>query len=157
MSALESLSTLTTDNRREIKQFFKFATVGVGGTVTHLGLFNILMLGLHVTPWIANTIGFCTAIMQNFFLNRYWTFPHSRSQPIGKQLGQFYLVSILGLGINLVVFNTVVHFTESFWSSVIANPTLAHAITNNFALGCAILVVLFWNFFVNRLWTFRRR
>lgn len=156
MNALHSLP-LSDSNRREVKRFIKFAMVGTAGMVTHMTLFNILMLGLRLDPRLANAIGFVAAVMQNFTLNRRWTFPESRSREAGLQLGQFALVSVIGLLINSAVFWAVSHGLDTFWATLIAEPTLAHAINNNFALATAIGVVLFWNFTANRLWTFRTR
>lgn len=154
MSALQSLP-ISDSNRREMKRFVKFAIVGTAGMLTHMTIFNILMLGLRLDPRLANAIGFSTAVVQNFILNRRWTFPESRSRAAGAQLGQFIAVSLIGLAINSAVFWAVSHLLEPFWMSAISNPDLAHAINNNFALAAAIGVVLFWNFTVNRLWTFR--
>lgn len=125
--------------------------------ITHLTLFNVLMLGLHVDPRLANAIGFCAAVVQNFTLNRLWTFPESRERRAGAQLGQFATVSVIGLAINSAVFWAVSHLMEPMWTALIAEPTLVKAINNNLALATAILVVLFWNFTANRLWTFRHR
>ena len=104
---------------------------------------------------ITVAIGFSVAVVQNFFLNRRWTFPESRDRHAGAQLGQFVLVSLIRLAINSVVFSVVSHILNPFWSSLFANEQLAHILGNNFALATAILVVLFWNFTANRLWTFR--
>ncbi|GIK72163.1 MAG: hypothetical protein BroJett021_11510 [Chloroflexota bacterium] len=156
MSALQSLP-LSDSNRREVKRFVKFAMVGTAGMVTHMIIFNILMLGLRLDPRLANAVGFIAAVVQNFTLNRRWTFPESRSRDPGAQLGQFAIVSVIGLMINSAVFWVVSHTLESFWDGLIPAPTLAHALNNNFALATAIGVVLFWNFTVNRLWTFRTR
>lgn len=156
MSALQSLP-LSDSNRREVKRFVKFAMVGTAGMITHLTIFNILMLGLRLDPRLANAVGFITAVMQNFMLNRRWTFPESRSRGAGMQLGQFAIVSLIGLVINSAVFWAVSHAMEPFWDSLLVDLTLSHAINNNFALATAIGVVLFWNFAANRLWTFRTR
>ena len=147
---------ISPSNRREVKRFLKFATVGVGGMTTHLTIFNILLVGVHLDPRLANAIGFSVAVMQNFFLNRRWTFPESRDRRAGAQLGQFVLVSLIGLAINSVVFSLVSHALDPFWSTLFNNEQLAHILGNNFALATAILVVLFWNFTANRLWTFRQ-
>ena len=58
MSALQSLP-LSDSNRREVKRFVKFAMVGTAGMLTHMTIFNILMLGLRLYPTtLANAIGF---------------------------------------------------------------------------------------------------
>lgn len=154
MSVLQSLP-VSASNRREAKRFVKFAIVGTMGMVTHLTIFNILLLGFHVDPRLANATGFVAAVMQNFTLNRRWTFPESRNQGAGTQLGQFVLVSVIGLAINSAVFWLVSHLVDPIFDSLITDPQIAHAVANNFALATAILVVLFWNFAANRLWTFR--
>jgi len=146
---------ISPSNRREVKRFLKFATVGLGGMTTHLTIFNILLVGAQLDPRLANAIGFSIAVVQNFFLNRRWTFPESRNQRTGTQLGQFVLVSLIGLAINSVVFSIVSHLLDPYWIALFNNEQLAHVIGNNFALATAILVVLFWNFTANRLWTFR--
>ena len=154
MSALQSLP-ISDSNRREMKRFVKFAMVGTAGMLTHMTIFNILMLGLRLDPRLANAVGFTTAVVQNFILNRRWTFPESRSRAAGAQLGQFAAVSLIGLAINSAVFWAVSHLLEPFWSSLISNPDIAHAINNNFALASAIGVVLFWNYGANRVWTYK--
>lgn len=154
LSALQS-TALSESNRREVVRFFKFALVGMGGMATHLTIFNILRL--FVPSVLANTVGFSIAVVQNFFLNRHWTFPESRKHNAGTQLGQFAIVSLIGLTINLLVFTIVSHFSAPIFANYIHNPQLAHTLSDNFALASAILVVLFWNFTANRLWTFRTK
>jgi hypothetical protein len=34
------------------------------------------------------------------------------------------------------------------------NPATAQTIGNNMALAVAVVIVMFWNFFVNRFWTY---
>jgi len=56
---------------------------------------------------LAKGIAFCLAVVNNFILNRLWTYPDSRSKSLLAQVVQFGLVSLVGLGINLVVFRWV--------------------------------------------------
>jgi putative flippase GtrA len=104
---------------------------------------------------MANPFGFAAAVLQNFLLNRRWTFPESRRRHPGRQLIQFAAVSIIGLMVNQLVFVIVDYFLEPIWLSLIDQPRLAHALSYNSALAVAIGVVLFWNFAANRLWTYR--
>ncbi|HMN31401.1 MAG TPA: GtrA family protein, partial [Caldilineaceae bacterium] len=142
-------------NRKEVKRFAKFATVGAAGALTHVSLVNILVQIVGWSERMANPVGFSAAVIQNFFLNRRWTYPESRQRHAGRQLLQFAIVSIIGLMINQVVFLTVLHLFEPFWTQVAGPGRLAHALSYNFALAAAIGVVLFWNFTANRLWTYR--
>lgn len=155
MSALQSLAISET-NRREAKRFIKFAMVGIAGTITHLTIANLLNFGFHFPDALANSLGFITAVFQNFALNYRWTFRDKRNHKSRwVQAGQFMIVSFVGLGINAVVREIASILFTPFWHSVIHNPTLADVVSYNFSIAVAIGVVLFWNFVVNRLWTFR--
>jgi putative flippase GtrA len=94
----------------------------------------------------ANTLSVSVAIISNFVWNRLWTYPESRNRKKRKQLPQFVLVNLIGLIINnLIVLGVhlllIQHFSE--------------ILSDNLAKAVAIGVVLFWNFGVNRLWTYR--
>lgn len=144
------------ENRRvEMRRFGKFALVGALGSVTHFTLLNLLVQAGGVDEMIANLVGFITAVVQNFFLNRNWTYPESQSRHAGRQLVQFFIVSIVGLVLNSIVFNAVHWLLEPFWINLVNDPWLGHAISYNFAFMVAVGVVLFWNFAANRLWTYR--
>jgi putative flippase GtrA len=157
LSALQSLPISET-NRREAKRFVKFAMVGTAGMLTHLTIANILNFGFHFPDTLANTIGFLTAVLQNYLLNYRWTFADRRyttTKARWLQVSQFAVVNIVGLGINTVVREIVSHVLYPFWQSVLHNPVVAEVVNYNFSIAVAIGVVLFWNFVVNRLWTFR--
>jgi putative flippase GtrA len=147
--------TFARSNRKEVKRFAKFATVGAAGAITHFAIVNILVQLFYLAEQTANPFGFTAAVLQNFLLNRRWTFPESRQRNAGRQLLQFAIVSIIGLSINQVVFMIVHHLLEPTWIRLIGQERLGHALSYNFALAVAIGVVLFWNFAANRLWTYR--
>jgi len=131
---------------QELLRFLKFATVGAIGMVVDLSILNLMhkVFGLHLL--VANSISFSTAVVSNFTWNRLWTFPESRQRPILGQLGQFALVNVIGLGINNLVLWAVFHLITGF----IPDP-----FDYNLAKVTAIGVVLFWNYGVNRMWTYR--
>lgn len=144
-------------NRGEVKRFIKFATVGAAGAVTHFTIFNILLQLLRFSTYLANSFGFTAAVLQNFILNRSWTFSEKRGQAAGSQLMQFVAVSVLGLLINMAVLAAVRYLFAPLWEQIfVAQPQMVSIIGDNFALAVAIGVVMFWNFAINRLWTFRR-
>jgi len=146
---------LTPRKRKEAKRFLKFATVGAMGAVTDFTLLNLLIQVAGLIEWQANAVSFTAAVIQNFLLNRRWTFPESRDRHAGRQLSQFVLVSVIGLGINMLVFLTIHHGLEGWWIRLIGQEHLGFTISYNFAKLFAIGVVLFWNFAANRLWTYR--
>lgn len=147
--------TLSASNRREVKRFVKFAIVGAAGSITDFTVLNVLVQVFGFPLALANFFSFTAAVIQNFSFNRLWTFPESRGRGRGGQLARFATVSIIGLVINQMVFLSIHHMLEPHWMEWISNPDTAHLISYNFAKLIAIGVVLFWNFFVNRFWTYR--
>jgi putative flippase GtrA len=62
-------------------------------------------------------------------------------------------VSVIGLVINQIVFRLLDGiFIAAFTPMLGERPGLA--LGANLALICATIVVLFWNFFANRFWTY---
>ena len=147
--------TLSANNRREVKRFVKFAIVGAAGSITDFTVLNVLVQIFGFPLALANVFSFTAAVIQNFSLNRLWTFPESRDRGRGGQLARFATVSLIGLSINQMVFLSIHHMLEPYWMEWISNPDTAYLISYNFAKLFAIGVVLFWNFFVNRFWTYR--
>ena len=160
MSIPTSIVTLYNQNRKEIRRFIKFAIVGVSGSVVD---FTFLNLAHKMFPWpqmtdggltfivgwplvAANTLSFSLAVLNNFTWNRLWTFPESRSRRKRQQLPQFVLVNVVGLVIN----NLILLGMQSLLSQYVSDPW-----DYNLAKAVAIGVVLFWNFGVNRMWTYR--
>jgi putative flippase GtrA len=133
------------DKQNEIVRFVKFATVGAIGTVVDFTVLNVLILVFGLSKFWANTFSFSAAVLSNFIWNRLWTFPESRQEPLVAQLIQFGLVSIGGYVINQTIFLGLDALVLHEWG------TLGY----NVAKAIAILVVLFWNFAVNRIWTYR--
>ncbi len=153
--SITHIRTLTGSNRKEVKRFAKFATVGAAGSITDFAVLNILIQVFGFPLALANTLSFTAAVIQNFILNRLWTFPESRERSAGEQLTKFVLVSVVGLAINQAVLLTIHHLAEPYWQQLLGNPGTAYTASYNFAKLFAIGVVLFWNFFANRVWTYR--
>lgn len=152
---MTEIRELAHDSPKELKRFIKFATVGALGTITDIAVLNILVQFFNVWAAPAKAAGFCAAVIQNFYLNQRWTFPESQERNTGNQLFKFAVVSLVGLGINMLVFLAVDNTLRSFWNDFFDDPNLAFFISYNFATLCAIGVVLFWNFTANRFWTYR--
>lgn len=160
---IANLTTRVRDNRQELARFIKFAIVGTIGTVVDFGVLNLLIQLAGFDKFWANTCSFSAAVVSNFTWNRLWTFPESRERPLLSQLGQFALVNVAGLAINQAIFLGLDRFVlgqagvlaESM--SALADAVgIAHfALAYNLAKAIAIIVVLFWNFGVNRVWTYK--
>jgi putative flippase GtrA len=167
-------------NRKEIVRFLKFVLVGLIGAVVDFGVYNLLLdpcgralgegtgahaalTGLGLTsdqavalvPSVAGTISFGLAIVSNFLWNRYWTYPDSRSKPLGRQFFQFFVVNVSGIVIRApliaLTHRPLARLTARLVSALVAN---AGRWGKNLALALAVGIVMFWNFFVNRYWTY---
>jgi len=141
--------------RRELTRFLKFGFVGIAGAVVDFGTFFLLSTVLGVWDLLATTISFAAAVTSNFLWNRYWTYPDSRSKPVGRQASQFALVNLAGWAIRTPIFA----FGKPVFIRLIARLHLANLpdpaqIGPYLALALAVIVVLFWNFGINRLWTY---
>lgn len=145
-------------NPKERERFFKFAVVGVIGAVVDFGIFNFLTALTPTPAVLASVISFIAAVFSNFTWNRYWTYPDSRSRRISVQLMEFAFISLMGLTIRTPLF-AILEKPLSRMFSAFHLPILSSLNPNflghNLALAIAVIVVMFWNFFVNRYWTYR--
>jgi putative flippase GtrA len=139
-----------------LSRFFKFAVVGTIGAVVDFGILYVLHALLHWPLVLSNTISFTCAVISNFTWNRYWTYPDSRSKPITSQLRQFFVVNLVGWGINTVILRFLTGPLEGLMGTFLtaAPAVVAHNYGYNLAKIIATGVVMFWNFFVNRFWTY---
>lgn len=152
----ETLSIWITNNRKELTRFMKFAVVGTIGAIVDFGILYLLHIGLGLELVLANTISFTCAVISNFTWNRYWTYPDSRSKPITAQLGQFFVINIIGWAINTGILKLLEPSLTSLAGTLpfILTAAQAHKYGYNGAKVFATGVVMFWNFFINRLWTY---
>lgn len=159
----------------ERKRFIKFLIVGAMGFVVDFGSFNLLH-AVNAGGWIAQrllpipyllehpeiieqSMSFCAAVISNFLWNYGWIYPEARQSNQAKKLTKFFIVSVAGLFIGVPVFTLALSITRplvaatalSALQSLLPNLNLA----GNLALVCRVAVLLFWNFFVNRFWTYR--
>ena len=140
-------------NPRERTRFFRFAIVGTFGAIVDFGTFNLLMGLIGIAAVWASVLSFSAAIVNNFLWNRYWTYSDSRSKTPRRQLVQFIIISVIGLAIRTPLFV----FLGNRLSTLFGLTQLSiHAefIGHNLALAIAVVVVMFWNFFANRYWTY---
>jgi putative flippase GtrA len=142
------------ENKERIR-FLKFATVGAIGSVLDIVIMNLLTHLFNLRLVYAGTLSLICAIMSNFMLNRYWTYPDSRSRPLLHQMSMFFLVNLIGIAFRI----PILHFVEppmarAFESMAHLSHTSAQFLAKNATLAFAIGVVMIWNFFINRYWTY---
>jgi putative flippase GtrA len=141
-------------NRKEGERFAKFMVVGAFGFVVDFVTFTIFAQLLHWPTLAAQAMSFSAAVVSNFTWNRYWTYPESRTKRIRHQLVQFTLVNLAGLAIRTVIIGLVEAPYRRLFTRLGALPLEPRVLAQYAALASAVLVVLLWNFFVNRYWTY---
>ncbi len=140
---------------KERVRFLKFAAVGTVGAVIDFGIANLLAHFFDMPLVYAGTISFICAVISNFLFNRYWTYPDSRSRHVLHQLGMFFLVNSAGIAIRI----PILHYVEPPLASAFKNTmhfstSLVDLLARNGTLAVAVGVVMIWNFFINRYWTY---
>ena len=141
-------------NPQERTRFLKFMVVGVVGAVVDFGIMNLLSKLFGMSLVWAGTISFICAIISNFIWNRFWTYPDSRSRPISGQLLMFFIVNVAGLAIRLPILDFLEPPMRSMFLHLSLNIFTPEFLGRNFTLAVAVGVVMLWNFFVNRYWTY---
>ncbi|MEB2333589.1 MAG: GtrA family protein [Anaerolineaceae bacterium] len=142
-------------DNRERTRFFKFAAVGAAGSVVDFGVMNLLTHFFSMSLVPAGTISFICAVINNFVGNRYWTYPESRSRHILQQLGMFFVVNAIGIAIRVPILHFIEPPLENLFTGARASAALPpDALAKNATLALAIGIVMLWNFFVNRYWTY---
>lgn len=141
------MSTRTFDySPKETARFARFLTVGALGTFLDFGLLALLK-AIGLPTLFANSLSFTAGVANNFTLNSRWTFADRRNENWRGRFAQFLLVSLIGLAFN----NAIVLLLEAPLGMLIGDAAWGYAPAKVIATG----VVVFWNYFANRNWTFR--
>ena len=142
-------------NSKERVRFLKFAMVGAIGAAIDFGVMNLLSHTTEMNLVTAGTISFTCAVISNFIWNRFWTYPESRSRPLMGKLGMFFIVNLAGVAIRVPTLHYVEPPVLRFFEDIFhTSPVTAEVYANNLTLAAAVGVVMLWNFFVNRYWTY---
>ncbi|MBN1203067.1 MAG: GtrA family protein [Anaerolineae bacterium] len=158
------------DKAKEVERFLKFSVVGIIGAVVDFGVLNLLQStalrpeqpDLQLKVALATGTAFTSAVISNFIWNRYWTYPDSRSRPIQQQLVQFFIVNAIGLAFRLWFVRATFEPLGDVGVDALRGLGLADSLTGaatsqlgtNMAQFIALWIVMVWNFFVNRYWTY---
>jgi len=143
------MTTLSqTFKSNELGRFARFLTVGALGTLLDFGLLSLLKT-FGFPTLLANSLSFSAGVANNFTFNRLWTFADAKQSDWRRELMQFLLVSLVGLALN----NTIVLLLESSLGQLLGQPEYGYLPAKVIATG----VVVFWNYFANRYWTFNNK
>lgn len=121
-----------------IFRFVKFGAVGCTGIIVDFSVTWLCKEKLHWNKYISSSLGFCVAVVNNYLLNRVFTF-QSINTNISVQFLKFLVISIIGLAIsNLFLLLFQKYSLLNFYISKVA----------------VIALVFFWNYFANSFYTF---
>jgi len=123
---------------KEYLVFIKYATVGITGTALDVGSLYVFVDLLHIPVLVAAAMSFVLAVINNFILNKYWTFQNS-GRNVKKQFIKFLLVSVVGLALTEICMALFVYLLGIWY---IASKLVTS------------VIVLTWNFLANKNWTF---
>ncbi|TAF46763.1 MAG: GtrA family protein [Sphingobacteriales bacterium] len=119
-------------------KFLKFSLVGFSGIFVDFGITYIFKEKVKIHKYIASSAGFVFATASNYYLNRVWTFKSVGASAI-VQFEKFFIIACIGLIISntlIYIFNDKLKY--NFWVCKLS----------------AIILVSFWNFFANYIYTF---
>lgn len=83
-------------------QLGRFAAVGASGYVVNLAVFAVCVHVLGVDYRLSSVLAFVVAVVNNFWLNRHWTFAAKEQHPMHQGL-RFFAVSLVTFGFTYVV------------------------------------------------------
>jgi len=126
------------------KQIGKFAVVGILNTVLDFAVLNVLISLSNVSEGpMASTfkgISFIVAVVNSYYWNKYWTFNFKGK--VNREFLQFFVVSLVGFGLNVGAFSLVVNALGSggpVWANIGALAGTVAGLTWNF-LGYKFIV-----------------
>jgi putative flippase GtrA len=112
-----------------IFQAAKYLLIGVLATMVDLGILNLLMLVSGIASGIFYSvfkgISFIVATCSKYFGDKFWAFEKMEKTGMGKEFSQFFLVTLIGFGINVGFASLIVNLigpqfgiTPKLWANV---------------------------------------
>ncbi len=156
---------------KEVERFLRFAVVGATGAVIDLGLVYLLQATIippvnDLSVALVTGVAFFTAVISNFIWTSTWVYPESRTRARHHQLAMFAFISVVG-GVGRTLWVTLMHdpvgqltlplalpFIELIRPGYVPGPLAASKFGTLASQIIAMVVVMFWNFFANRRWTY---
>jgi len=145
----------------EIIQFSKFALVGATSAVVDFALYTLLRYFLckHFLTYAtnpdarnlifisANIVSVFCAMITNFLINKYWTFQSKDHTLLVTQSARFFIVAGTGYLFNQLIVYLLLTFTQIEYLLWSHGDFLAKVV--------AVFIVMFWNWFGSKYWTFK--
>ena len=120
-------------------QLVRFATVGATGYVVNLAVFAFCVHVMAIDYRVASVVAFLVSVINNFWLNRHWTFDAKQHHP-AQQGARFFLVSLVAFG-----------FTEIVLISLVSGAGTPKVVAQALAVAASTPL----SFLGQKLWSFR--
>jgi len=149
-------------------QLAKFLVIGVMNTLVDIGVLALITIMVandvnHAseTAWFSmaslvityyslyKAISFIIANINSFFWNKYWTFGSENRSRATHQFFQFFLVSLIGFAINVIIASLVFGSLSSAGAFTVAQAGLLGAATGS-------IIGLAWNFVGYKFFVFKK-
>jgi putative flippase GtrA len=88
-------------------QLGRFAAVGASGYLVNLAMFALCVHALGIDYRLSAVIAYVVSVVNNFWLNRHWTFGAKQEHPMLQAI-RFFAVSLITFGFTYVVLTTLV-------------------------------------------------
>ena len=120
-------------------QLVRFLTVGASGYVVNLGVFALCIRLLEIDYRAGAVIAFFLSVINNFWLNRHWTFDAKHDHPVFQAV-RFFTVSV-----------TAFAFTYAVLVMLVSGAGMSKVV----AQAIAIIAGTPLSFLGQKLWSFR--
>jgi len=120
-------------------QLVRFGIVGGSGFVVNLAVYALCAQAIGIDYRVANVMAWLVAVLNNFLLNRHWTFDAAAGNARFQAI-RFFVVSLAAEGVSLLLLTVLVQ-------SAGMGKVPAQAV--------AVAVSMPLNFLGNKLWSFR--
>jgi dolichol-phosphate mannosyltransferase len=126
---------------QKMKEFIKFAVVGVSGVLVNMGFLFVFTRYAGIKIEFASPMAIELSILTNFLLNNAWTFRRRDTKiGFGGRILRYHLVTAVAGGVNYATL------------LILANLAGMHdMLANLIGIGLGTFI----NFFLNSLWTWR--
>ncbi len=134
-------------------QFVKFGIIGGLNSLIYLGVLNLLIsatkiaAGLYYSLFVS--MAFIVAVINSYIWNKHWVFKAGGSGGGKGEFIKFFLVNLVGFGINVGAASLIVN--------VVGVPAgIPEALWANIGAVSAVFLTLFWNFIGLKLIVFQK-
>lgn len=134
-------------------QMAKFLLVGVLASVVDLGVFNAFLLlsgiasGFYAS--VFKGISFIVATFSKYFGDKFWAFKKMEKAEMEKEFSQFFVVTLIGAGINVGLFSLIVN-------TLGPQLEIGEKIWANIGAILAVIITATWNFLGYKFIVFKK-